>query len=119
MTLSQIRRLVDSLMRQYADELEVYRLWPLAQEFCDDLAAATTGDKPGPKLPVDQWARIFFQRVRERGFRLQGLAHLNSYLERCLDLRVLPRANEVLRALLPRAVRRGLVPRTTQEPLRF
>ena len=119
MTIPQIRRLVDSLMRKYADELQVHRLRPLAQEFCGDMADAITGNKPGPKLPVNQWAQIFFRRVRERGLRLQGLAHLNSYLERCLDLRVLPEGNEVLRALLPNAVRRGLIPRTVRQPIPF
>ena len=33
MTLPQIRRLIDSLMLKYADEVEVYRLQPLAQQF--------------------------------------------------------------------------------------
>ena len=120
MTLSQIRRLVDSLMLKYADEVEVYRLQPVAQQFCDDMANAVTGRKRGRRRSIDEWTEIFFRRVRERGLNpQQGLAHLGSYLERCLDLRVLPQASELLRELLPRAARRGLIPRSIEKPIPF
>ena len=120
MTLSQIRRLVDSLMLKYADEVEVYRLRPVAQKFCDDMANAVTGKKRGRRRSIDEWAEIFFKRVRERGLRPQhGLAHLSSYLERCLELRLLPQASELLRQLLPRAARRGLIPRSIEKPIPF
>ena len=119
MTLSQIRRLVDSLMLKYADEVEVYRLQPVAQRFCDDMANAVTGKKRGRRRSLDEWAEIFFKRVRERGLRLQGLAHLSSYLERCLDRRVLPQAAGLLRELLPRSARRGLIPRAIGDPVPF
>ena len=120
MTLSQIRRLVDSLMLKYADEVEVYRLQPVAQQFCDDMTNAVTGRKRGRRRSIDEWAEIFFKRVRERGLRpQQGQAHLGSYLERCLDLRVLPQASELLRELLPRAARRGLIPRSIEKPIPF
>ena len=119
MTIPQIRRLVDSLKRKYADELEVHRLQPVAQRFCDDLTNAVTGKKRGRPRSINEWADIFFRRVQERGLRLQGLVHLRSYLERCLDLRVLPQANEILRALLHRAARRGLIPRSIEQPVPF
>ena len=120
MTLSQIRRLVDSLMLKYADEVEVYRLQPVAQRFCGDMANAVTGRKRGRRRSIDEWAEIFFKRVRDRGLRTQqGLAHLSSYLERCLDRRVLPQASELLRELMPGAARRGLIPRSIEEPIPF
>ena len=119
MTLSQIRRLVDSLMLKYADEVEVYRLQPIAQRFCDDMTNAVTGKKRGRRRSLDEWAEIFFRRVRERGLQLQGLAHLSSYLEHCLELRILPQASELLRQLLPSAARRGLIPRAVEKPVRF
>ena len=94
MTFHQARRLVDSLMRKYADELEVYRLQPVAQKFCDDMTNAVTGKKRGRRRSIGEWAEIFFKRARERGLRpQQGLAHLASYLERCLERRVLPQAS--------------------------
>ena len=62
MTLSQIRRLIDSLMLKYADEVEVYRLQPVAQQFCDDMANAVTGKKRGRRRSLDEWAEIFFRR---------------------------------------------------------
>ena len=120
MTLSQIRRLIDSLMIKYADEVEVYRLRPVARKFCDDMANAVSGKKRGRRRSIDEWAEIFFRRALERGLHpQQGLAHLASYLERCLNRRVLPRASELLRELLPRAARRGLIPRATGDPVPF
>ena len=119
MTFNQIRRLVETLKLKYADELEVYRLHPIAQKFCDDMANAVTGKKRGRPRSIDEWAEIFFRRVQERGLRLQGLAHLASYLERCLELRLLPQASEILRQLLPQAARRGLIPRAIENPVPF
>ena len=119
MTLSQIRRQVDSLMRKYADELEVYRLRPVAQQFCDDMTNAVTGKKRGRPRSIQEWCNIFFQRTQERGLRIMGRVYLDSYLNQCLERRVLPQVNEVLRALLPKAVRRGLIPRAVQEPIPF
>ena len=120
MTLPQIRRLIDSLMLKYADEVEVYRLRPVAEQFCDDMTNAVTGKKRGRRRSIDEWAEIFFRRVRERGLNpQQGVAHLASYLEHCLELRVLPQASELLRQLLPGAARRGLIPRATGDPVPF
>ena len=119
MTIPQIRRLVDSLMHKYADEVEAYRLMPVAQQFCEDLARAVTGKKPGRPRSIGEWTRIFLRRAQERRLQLQGLDYLNDYLDRCLDLRVLPQANELLRALLPRAARRGIIPRALEAPIPF
>ena len=119
MTIPQIRRLVDSLMLKYADEVEAYRLRSVAHQFCDDLTRAVTGRKRGRPRSIGEWTQIFLRRVRERGLRLQGLAFLHSYLERCLELRLLPQANEILRTLLPRAARRGLIPRPLEAPIPF
>jgi len=119
MTIPQIRRLVDSLMHKYADEVEAYRLMPVAQQFCEDLARAVTGKKPGRPRSIGEWTRIFLRRAQERRLQLQGLDYLNDYLERCLDLRLLPQANELRRALLPRAARRGIIPRALEAPIPF
>ena len=119
MTFSQIRRLVDSLVLKYADEIEVYRLRPVAQQFCDDMTNAVTGRKRGRPRSIPEWGNIFFQRTQERSLRIMGRARLDRYLNQCLECRVLPQANEVLRVLLPRAVRRGLIPRPIQEPVPF
>ena len=118
MTLSQLRTQVDTLCRKYAVELEVYRLRPLAQELCDEMAEAVTGPKPGPVLTLLEWIQTFLRRLIARGFRPLPFLALNGYLERCLDRRVLPQANDVLRALLPRAAQRGLIPRPI-EPIPF
>ena len=64
MTFPQIRRLVDSLMLKYADEVEACRLRPVAQRFCDDLARAVTGKKPGRPRSIGEWTQIFLRRRR-------------------------------------------------------
>ena len=120
MTFPQIKRLVNRLTRHFADELKVYRLRPVAQEFCEDMTNAVTGEKKGRRRSLDEWALIFFKRVRERRLRTQlGMVPLYNYLERCLDSRTLPRATDILRELLPRITRRGLIPRCVDPPVPF
>ena len=118
MTYNQLRTQVDALCRKFATELEAYRLRPLVQDFCDEMADAVTGDKPGPVLPLMDWVQVLFRRMTGRGFRPHNLMALCGYLERCLDGRVLPQPNDVLRTLLPKAAQRGLVPRSL-EPVPF
>ena len=120
MTFAQIKRLVNRLTHHFADELRVYRLRPVAQEFCEDMTNAVTGEKKGRPRSLDEWALIFFRRVRERRLHPErGLATLYDYLERCLDSRTLPRATDILRELLPTAKRRGLIPRCVDPPVPF
>ena len=118
MTFSQLRTQVDALCRKYAAELEAYRLRPLAQELCDEMAGSVTGNKPGPKLPILDWAMLLQRRMAARGFRPRNFPALHDYLARCLDRRVLPQANDILRSLLPNAAQRGLIPRSL-EPVPF
>ncbi len=92
----------------------MYRLRPLAQKLCGEMADAVTGNKPGPKLPVVEWAQLLIKRSADRGLRPRNLVPLNNYLERCLNRRVLPQCNNVLRTLLPRAAQRGLIPRSIE-----
>ena len=117
MNLSQIRREVEALMCKYATELELYRMRPHALQFCDEMTGAVTGPITGPGRPVLEWAHAFFQRLQEHGFRLRTFMGLSDYLERCLDRRVLPQVNEVLRSLLPKAVAKGLIPRSSYDPV--
>ena len=56
-----------------------------------------------------EWAQILFRRLTRRGFRLKTLLALNDYLEHCLDRRVLPQVNDVLRSLHPKSAKRGLI----------
>ena len=119
MTFNQIRRLVETLKRKYADELEVYRLQPVAQRFCDDMANAVPAKSRDAAVPWTNGPKSSSGGSRNAASRLQGLAHLSSYLERCLDRRVLPQASEILRQLLPQAARRGLIPRSVEKPVPF
>ena len=112
MTFSQLRTQVDALCRRFAAELEVYRLRPLALAFCDEMTNAVTGAEPSPQLSLLELTQVLLSRMTGRGFRPRNLLALYDYLERCLNRRVLPQANDVLRSLLPKAARRGLIPRS-------
>ena len=123
MTLSQLRTQVDALCRKYATQLEVYRLRPLAQEFCDEMTDAVIGPEPGPKLSLLDWIQILIKRggrIRHPPSAIRPLAFAacTNYLQDYLDRRVFPQANDVLRSLLPKAAQRGLIPRSLQ-PIPF
>ena len=114
-TYLQLRHHVNQLMRKYATELKVYRLRAVTTDFCDEMTAAVTGDnRPKPK-PLNQWAVLLQKRVMDRGYRPGDLVRVLDYLGDCVDRRVLPQSNNLLRALLPKAAQRGLIPRTIQE----
>ena len=118
MTLNQLKNQVNKLMRKYAAEVAVYRARPLALEFCDEMTAAVTGDKPGPKLSLMQWALVLHNRLTERGLHMRASTGLYDYLKRCLDRRVFPQLNDTLRSLFPKAAQRGLIPRSIK-PVSF
>ena len=111
MTFGQIRRLINRFQHKYAAELEVYRHKQVADRFCKHMANAVTGKKRGRHRTLHEWAAIYMRRAKERDLNPQhGLENLTHYLERCLNLRVLPQTNEILREILPWADRRGLIP---------
>ena len=118
MTFAQLKNQVNKLMRKYATEVAVYRARPLALEFCDEMAAAVTGKKSGPKLSLMQWAQVLHNRLTERGLHVRASTGLYDYLKRCLDRRVFPQLNDTLRSLFPKAAQRGLIPRSIQ-PVSF
>ena len=115
MTFSQLRSQVNTLMRKYDTELELYRAAPLALELCDRMADAVTPGRPNPMLTCDDWAFNLFKRLRDRGVRVRSHHGLYDYLSGCLDKLLLPQLNEVLRSLFPKARDRGLIPRSRLE----
>ena len=50
-TLSQIRSGINALRRKYAKELAIYRLRQLAEELCDQWAAAVARQETGARTP--------------------------------------------------------------------
>ena len=118
MTLSQIRSQVKALCRKYATELALYRARPVASDFCDEMASAVTGDRSGPKLTLFEWTQILHNRLWELGLRLNSSLHVEYYFVECLERRVLPQVNDLLRTMFPRADERGLIPRSP-DPVPF
>ena len=114
MTISELRRRVDALCRKYATELRIYRLRRLALEFCDEMAEAVQNPKPEKPRSITDWAKLLFDRAKERNVRLKTFVPLADYLEKCLEKRILPQVNDVLRSLLPREAAKGLIPRSVR-----
>ena len=67
MTFARLRTQVDSLMRKYDTQLQLYRAAPLALELCDRMADAVTPGRPNPRLSCDDWAFNLFRKLRDRG----------------------------------------------------
>ena len=56
--------------------------------------------------------------MAKHGYGPRSLPAVQNYLTRCLqELHVIPQPREVLRALLPNAAARGLIPRTIEDPV--
>ena len=115
MTFAQLRSQVNTLMRKYDTELQLYRATPLALELCDQMADAVTPGRPNPKLSCNDWAWNLFQRLRGRGIHVKSHTGLYDYLSDCLERLILPQLNNVLRALFPKAAGLGLIPRSRKE----
>ena len=118
MTLSQIKAQVEALCRKYAKEIELYLLGKVSAEFCDEVADALIHPKSGPVKDPFDWVSVLFKRMAKHGYGPRSLPAVQNYLTRCLqELHVIPQPREVLRALLPNAAARGLIPRTVEDPV--
>ena len=119
MSFSTLRRQVDALLLKYAAKVEIYRLRPHALDLCDEMTEAVTEPITSTPKSVMAWAFDFFRRLREHGLRLWDFIPLADYLDECLQRRVLPQVNDVLRSILPKAASKGLIPRYIGEPVPF
>ena len=90
MTISQLRRRIDSLKRKFARELAIIKLRRIAESVADDW----TPDQPPEPADV-------IQRIAKAGFRLPTFANLHRRLD---DAR---RKGEVL---VPNAIVLNLLP---------
>ena len=80
-TYARLRSQVDSLMRKYATELKLYRLRPVAADFCDEMAAAVTGGITTLQAkPLTDWGVLLIRRIQDRGYRAGDLGILLRYL---------------------------------------
>ena len=112
MTFARLRSIVDSLKYKYRDQLTVYRARPHAEDLCDQMAEAVTPGTPRVLRSTDDWAFGLFEKLRDRDLPVKQWWKLAEYLDTCLEKRVLPQVNDVLRTFFPRAREKGLIPRT-------
>ena len=95
MSLAQIRRQVNALLRKLAPYLLVYRLRKLVDPLCQQWAADAACQKPAPEpLAVIQY-------IANAGFRLPTFMSLQRYLDRCRSEKRNPESRQIILALLP------------------
>ena len=107
-SLSHIRRRIEALERKFAVELAIVKLRPLADEYCDQWTELVD-----EKLPPPDPHRLI-KRLVNAGIRLDNFPAVRKYLDNCRRDHDLPHPNQILRALLPMAAARCLVPRPLQ-----
>ena len=90
MTLSEIRRRIDALMRRFACELAIIELRRVAE------AVADHWDPDQPPEPAD-----VIQRIVRAGFRLPTFVRLRRCLDDARRKGEVPYPNEMVLALLP------------------
>ena len=90
MTISQIRRRVNALMRKFAPELAIIKMRRIAQAVSDDW------DPTDPPEPHD-----VIQRVAKAGFRLPTFMRLRRYLNDTQRQGDCPEPERIVLDLLP------------------
>ena len=103
MSISEIRRTIRSLQRSLALPLAVIRARRATESVCDHISVLRSEGHPVPNhFDV-------VQMVGNSGFRHGEFMALDRYVRRCLDEGKCPHPLDMVRALLPRAARLGLV----------
>ena len=95
MTLSLIRNQVNSLERQFARELAVYRLRRIAEEIADDWEISMAEKEPLPQ------PHQVVRRVAREGHLLKTWMNLHRYVQRCIDEKRCLLPQQIVLALLP------------------
>ena len=90
MTISEIRRRVNSLKRKFAPELAIIKLHRIAESVADDW------DPDQPSEPAD-----VIQRVAQAGFRLTTFIRLRRYLDDMRRQGDVPLPASIVCSLLP------------------
>ena len=114
MTISELRRRVDALCRKYATELRIYRLQTPRPRVLRRDGRGSAEPQAREAKSITDWAKLLFDRAKERNVRLKTFVHLASYLEKCLEKRHLPQVNDVLRSPPARETEKGLIPRSVR-----
>ena len=113
MSLSQLRREVNSIQRQLFRELRVVRARSVAEDYCG-LWANLVSRK---KLPPDPFRLLkkLFQHTRHPGH----FAAADRYLNQCRERRHLPHPDGILFRLLPKEANLGLISYLTPNPVKY
>jgi len=113
MSLSQLRREVNSIKRKLVHELRVVRARRAVNDYCD-LWAKLVARK---KLPPDPFRLL--RNLRRHTSRPGNFAKADGYLNQCRERRHLPDPGAILLRLLPREAHMGLISYWTPDPVKY
>ena len=113
MSLSQLRREVNSIKRQLVRELRVVRARRLAEDYCGLWASLVARKKP----PPDPFRLL--KNLRQHTCRPGHFAAADGYLNLCRQRRQLPQTGAILFRLLPEEAGLGLVSYWTPDPVKY
>ena len=105
MTLSQLCREVNAIVRKLATEIAVCRTRRAADAYCDQWRELIAEKS----LPPDP--QRLFKRLPRKDYLRHQFPAVQNYLDGCRQSRHFPHPNEILRRLIPNAAASGLVPR--------
>ena len=105
MTLSQLRREVNAIMRKLATEIAVCRTRRAADAYCDQWQELIA-EKSLPPAP-----QRLFKRLPRKDYLRHRFPAVQNYLDDCRQSRHIPHPNEILRRLIPSAAASRLVAR--------
>ena len=108
MSLSQIRTTINALKRKYALPLAVLRVRLVAEKFCHEWDAARDRHDPIPPTNV-----LVSQTAQNSGLPLPTWGNLHRYLDRIRTQNAHPHPHDIVKALIPQAAPRGLLPLLT------
>ena len=107
-SFSEIKRMVRSLKRKLALPLAVIRMRRATEKICNDWAVALEAKrrKQAQSLPN---ALDLIQQIKKAGYVGAHLTSFHKYVERCLEKEECGQPSDMVRALLPQAIKNGLI----------
>ena len=107
-SFSEIKRMVRSLKRRLALPLAVIRMRRATEKICDDWAVALEAKRRTQKDSLPN-AHEFVQTIVKAGGTGTELTSFHKYVERCLEKEECGQPSDMVRALLPQAIKNGMI----------
>ena len=108
MTLSEIRRILRSMQRKLALPLAVIRMRRATEQICNDWAVALELTRRTQRDTLPH-SHDLVRTIVKAGYAGGYLTSFHRYVQRCLEKDECPEPSDMVRALLPQAIKNGLI----------